>query len=185
MNRFVTRLSAVTASLGAAVVLAGCGTGQISQTANQEPAVNGTGGLLKALSLRNVQIQAEQDGESIPAGHTANLVFVISNQSPDTADELTGVTTDIGKVTVRLPGPATLPPGGLVSAVAPDQLDKTLALRDVEKATVTTASLALSQPIRNGLTYPVTFHFKESGEVALSVPIAAPPKARPDLSAQH
>lgn len=179
MNRFVRCFSAVTTGLVIAAAVAGCGTGQISQTANQEPAVNGTAGVLKELSLRNVHIQAEQTGDSIPAGEKVDLIFFASNQSPDVTDELTSITSDIGKVAVKLPGPAVLAPGSALSVVAPDALKSAQAVRDISPVTVTTATVTLDKSIQNGLTYKVTFTFKGAGSIDLDVPISAGTKKVP------
>lgn len=184
MNRFVTRLSAVAAGLVTAVALAGCGTGQISQTANQEPAVNGTGGVLNNLSLRNVRIQAEQTGEAIQVGQTADLMFVVSNQSPDSNDELTGVKTDIGKV--AWPGAKAVPASGMLIVGTPSGADvapmNALQKLHGENVRTGTATVALSKSISNGLTYDVTFTFKQAGSITLPVPISAGTKKGPVLA---
>ena len=44
-----------------AAALSGCGAGQISQTATQEPAVNGNQATINNVALRNVRIQAAAD----------------------------------------------------------------------------------------------------------------------------
>lgn len=183
MNRFVTRLSAAVVGLVTATTLAGCGTGQISQTANQAPAVNGTGGVLNNVSLRNVRIHAEQTGDQVQPGQTADLLFVVSNQSPDAGDELTGVQTDIGKV--AWPGAKSLPAGGMLIVGTPTGADvapaNALQKLHGEKVKTGTATIRLDKPISNGLTYDVTFNFANAGSITLAVPISAGLQAQPVL----
>ncbi len=164
------------AGLVAAAALTGCGTGQIAQTADQAPAVNGTEGVVGHVALRDVRIQAVQSGDFLRPGHTVDLVFVASNQSPDTDDELMRISTGIGKVSVT--GGRNLPAGGMLivgtpagQELAPPPVLK--ELRAVEDADTAAATVTLDKPITNGLTYDFTFDFKEAGPISLAVPISA------------
>ena len=67
----------------AVAALSGCGTGQIAQTATQEPAVNGNRSRIKYVALRDIRIQATQTGDFLQPGRTVELVLVAVNQSPD------------------------------------------------------------------------------------------------------
>ncbi|WP_078311647.1 MULTISPECIES: hypothetical protein [unclassified Mycobacterium] len=101
--------------LGAAVLataLAGCGAGQISQTANQSSAINGGSANLGKLALRNVHLVGSPDPVKQRAGQKAELVLVITNESADVNDKLTSVSSpdDIGKVT--LSGDSDIPATG-------------------------------------------------------------------------
>ncbi|MGA8543778.1 MAG: hypothetical protein WB785_00775, partial [Mycobacterium sp.] len=61
-NRRLTRVAALAAGcLIGAVALAGCSAGQLSQTASQESAVDGSQAVIKNVALRNVRIQAQQN----------------------------------------------------------------------------------------------------------------------------
>ena len=95
-----------------AATLAGCGAGQLSQTAMQQSAVDGNQAVINNVALRNVHIQALQTGDFLRPGATVDLVLVAVNQSPDITDKLVGITTDIGKVTVT--GDPTLPASGVL-----------------------------------------------------------------------
>ena len=100
-NRHSTRVAALAAGgLVGAVALAGCSAGQLSQTASQESAVDGNHADINNVALRNVRIQAQQNTDFLRPGATVDLVLVVVNQSPDVADKLVGISTDIGKVTV-------------------------------------------------------------------------------------
>ncbi len=175
-----TRLAARVAFVGLvtliAGVLSGCSAGQIAQTAVQEPAVNGNRATINNVALRDIRIQATQSNDFIPPGRTVELVLVAVNQSPDVADRLVGVSSDIGAVT--LSGDARLPAGGMLFVgrpegpnVAPGPLNSNNAVK---------ATVSLVKPISNGLTYNFTFTFEKAGQANVSVPISAglaPPQA--------
>lgn len=179
MNSFSRAVNRAAIALVAAATLAGCGTGQISQTADQASAVNGASATLGDLALRDVRIQATQTGDALEPGQTVDLVFVVSNQSPDTDDELTEIKTSVGKVS-SLTGGKTVPVGGVLVVSAPAGPDlptapAAKALPEVANANTATATVTLDKPIRNGLTYDFTFDFKKAGSVTLDVPISAGP----------
>ncbi len=165
-----------TGALVLASALAGCGAGQVSQVATQEPAVNGTAGSVGPLALRNVHIQAVEKGDALQPGSEVDLIFVAVNNSPDVNDRLVGITSEVGAVAVS--GPTALPAGGSLDVGVPDGAEKPSA---VEAATLSEATVALTKPIRNGLTYPFTFKFEKAGETTLAVPISAGNAARQDV----
>ena len=174
MDRFKPRTSALTAGLAAcglaaAVALSGCGAGQVSQTATQEPAVNGTSGTVGPVSLRNIHLRAAQSTDYVQAGREAELLFVAVNGSPDVNDKLVSITSDIG--TVRLSGDTSLPANGVLVVGEPD--GQIAPLESAEKADAAEAMVALSKPITNGLTYNITFDFEKAGETTVAVPISA------------
>ncbi|HEV7421736.1 MAG TPA: hypothetical protein VGO30_18090, partial [Mycobacterium sp.] len=127
MNRQRSRAFAVVSGLSAcglaaAVVLTGCSAGQVSQTAIQEPAVNGTntwaGDPTSGVALRNVHLRAAQNSDYVRPGSTVDLLFVAVNESPAEPDRLLSITTDIG--TVTLTGDPTVPPAGTLIVGTPD-----------------------------------------------------------------
>ncbi|MGW4520545.1 hypothetical protein [Amycolatopsis sp. NPDC004378] len=93
-------LGAGVLALGAALVLAGCGAGQITQTASQQPAVNGTYAQVKTIVLRDAAVQYPTSGTGYPAGATPALTLTIVNEG-DQDDSLVSVTSEDG-------APATL-----------------------------------------------------------------------------
>jgi copper(I)-binding protein len=189
VNRFNTRLSAAGAGLAAstlvvAVALTGCSAGQVSQTANQESAVNGTSGTVGHVALRNVHLQAVQTADYLQPGQTVELMMLASNGSPDTNDRLVGITSDVGTITVA--GDATLPANDVLVVGSPDGQDRT-ALEAIERANLAKATVALAKPISNGLTYDFTFNFEKAGQTTLAVPISAgsAPRQEAPASEQH
>lgn len=166
--------------LAASVVLSGCGAGQVSQTATQEPAVNGTSGKAGPIVLRNVHIAADQTSDYIRPGTEAELIFVAANDSPDVDDKLVSITSDVG--TVTLTGGADIPVNGKLMVGSPDGQEAALAA--IEPADAAEAKLELSKPITNGLTYDFTFTFEKAGETTVAVPISAGEQPRRDAGAE-
>ena len=176
MNRLKICLPALTAQVAIiglvalmATVLTGCSAGQISQTATQEPAVNGNRVTFNNVALRDIRIQAAQTGDFLQPGRTVELVLVAVNQSPDITDRLVSISSDIG--TVTLSGDARLPAGGMLFIGAPEGqrvAPGPLASNNAAKATV-----SLTKPITNGLTYNFTFNFEKAGQASVMVPISA------------
>jgi copper(I)-binding protein len=154
----------VTGLVGA---IAGCGSGQLAQTASQASAVDGAQTRINNVALRNVHIQAVQTGDSVRPGAKVDLMLVAVNESPDTADKLVGIITDIGTVTVS--GDTRLPAGGALFIGAPDGQNR----KAVEATDTAKASVELTKPITNGPNYNFTFNFEKAGSASLMVPISA------------
>lgn len=171
-----TRTSAVALAacgLSAAIVLSGCSAGQISQSASQQPAVNGTlawvGDPTSGIALRNVHLRAPQTSDYVRPGGGAELLFVAVNESAEKDDRLVSITSSVG--TVSLTGNLTVPAGGTLIVGTPDGTPS--ALDATEGASTVEASVQLTKPISNGLNYPFTFTFERSGQTELNVPISA------------
>ena len=175
MNRFKIRLGLRALTLVGvmavlAALLSGCGAGQVSQMAVQEPAINGNKVTFNNVALRDIRIQANQTGGYLQPGRTVDLVLVAVNQSATTADRLVGITSDIGAVTVS--GDARLPPGGSLFVGTPE--GQRVAPGPVGSNTAAAkATINLVKPISNGLTYNFTFKFEKAGQATVAVPISA------------
>jgi copper(I)-binding protein len=165
----VIRFRLAACGMAAAVVLSGCGAGQVSQTATQEPSVNGTNANVGTVALRNVHLRAVQTTDYVQPGRDVELIFTAANNSPDVNDKLVSVTSNVG--TVLLSGDTSVPAGGVLVVGQPD--GQTAALESAEASEAAKATVALSKPISNGLTYDVKFTFEKSGETTVPVPISA------------
>jgi copper(I)-binding protein len=180
VNRFTSRSSAVTVALAACglavAALSGCSAGQVSQTASQQAAVNGTAATVGSVSLRNVHIRAPQSSDYVRPGSQVELLFVASNESPDTPDKLTSITSDAG--TVTLSGDTSLAPGDVLVVGEPD--GQVAALEQAETADAAKAMVGINKPITNGLTYSFTFNFEKAGQATVAVPISAGEAQRRD-----
>ena len=183
MNRIKSRSSAVTAALAAcglaaAAALSGCSAGQLAQTASQEAAVNGTAATVGSITLRNVHLRAPQKNDYVQPGSDVELLFVASNESPDTADKLTSITSDVG--TVSLSGDTSLPARDVLIVGEPD--GQIAPLEATETADAAKAMVDISKPITNGLTYNFTFTFEKAGQTTVAVPISAGEAPRRDTA---
>jgi copper(I)-binding protein len=161
--------------VSAAVALSGCGAGQLAQTTNQEPAINGNSVNVNKVAVRDIRIQAVQTGDAIPPGRNVDLVAVAVNQSPDTPDRLLSITTDIG--TVTLSGDGRLPAGGVLFLGTPD--GQQVAPGPTDSNNTIRATVNLTKPISNGLNYNFTFTFEKAGQASMQVPISAGLAPRP------
>lgn len=170
MNRFSNRLFAASVGLAAgALILTGCGAGQISQTATQHAAVNGTNGTAGEIALRNVHLQAEQTSDFFEPGQVVPLVFLAANNSPDVDDKLVSISSDVG--TVALAGDAAVPAGEALNVALKGETQTMGSAAG--SATPATATVTLTKPITNGLTYMFTFNFDKAGSTTVAVPISA------------
>jgi hypothetical protein len=183
VNRFKSRSSAVTVALAAcgvaaAAALSGCSAGQVAQTATQQAAVNGTAATVGDITLRNVHLRAPQKADYVQPGSEVELLFVASNESPDSADKLTSITSDFG--TVSLTGDTSLPAQDILVVGEPD--GQIAALEQAETADAAKAMVDISRPISNGLTYNFTFNFEKAGPTTIAVPISAGETPRRDTA---
>ncbi|WP_418287676.1 hypothetical protein [Mycobacterium adipatum] len=176
VNRSNVRASRLAAgALIAGLALTGCSAGQVSQSANQQPAVNGTVDTVGDISLRNVFLRAPQTTDYVQPGSDVELIFAAANNSADASDKLVSITSDIG--TVALTGDAEIPASGLLLVGDPDGHD---ALGSIEREDEVEAQVTLTKPISNGLTYDFTFTFERAGATTFAVPISAGEVARRD-----
>lgn len=176
MTRSTTRLTAAAAGLAAcALVITGCSAGQITQTATQEPAVNGTAANIQNIALRNVHLQAVQKSDFLTPGTVVPLVMVASNNAIEGGDKLLSITSDVGQV--ALAGDSALPAGAALvfnPAPAAETAQPTGEAAATAAATMPpSAQVTLSQPITNGLTYNFTFNFEKAGKTTVAVPVSA------------
>ena len=167
MNK--NRLLAASAAFAAgAVMLTGCGAGQISQSAGQEAAINGTAANAGDIGLRNVHLQAVQTGDFLQPGDTVPLMFVAVNNSPDVDHRLVQITSDVGEVSVT--GDGAIPASGALVVGLADGQPEALPAGEGKPAI---AEVTLNKPITNGLTYGFTFDFGKAGATTVAVPISA------------
>ncbi|MPZ65883.1 MAG: copper chaperone PCu(A)C [Pseudonocardiaceae bacterium] len=171
------RMLRIPALLGcaAALVLSGCGAGPGAQTAQQLAAVNGANDEVGPIALRDAAL-AYPGGKNVfgyQAGEDAALGVTIVNTS-DTPDELVSVTAPAaGDVTVQ--GPTTIAGGNSVASAGIGANPTSSATTDQSQGGQLRIVLTdLQVPLRPGLNTPVTFRFREAGDVTLPVPINAP-----------
>jgi len=166
-------LGSAVLGLGAALVLAGCGAGQITQTDSMLPAVNGALGQAGKLAVRNASlVNRDQCQQAYTAGSDAPVQFTIANAG----------TQDDQLVAVSSPNAAGGTVDGQKIVVAGSKLVVGPAASGATQAADTKighASVTLTgvkSTIWPGQTIPVTFAFRDSGTVTMNLPIGAPSK---------
>jgi hypothetical protein len=169
MDRFKPRASAIAAGLAAAVALSGCGAGQVSQTASQEPGVNGTSANVGQIALRNIHLRATQSTDYVQPGREVELLFVAVNNSPDVNDKLVSITSEVGRVS--LPGDTSIPANDVLVVGKADGQPEPLENAGLAKGAE--AKVALTKPITNGFTYKFVFDFEKAADATVAVPMSA------------
>lgn len=158
----------------AALALMGCSAGQITQTDSQVAAVDGTSGDLgNTIALRDAQIPYPSNPNgTYPAGSIVPVLVSIINQG-DSTDELVGVTSPAASQVLVL-GTTQIPPGTTVASTAGSTVQISPVVVGQLRVLLTT-----TRPLRAGLNTPLTFQFRNAGQLTLPVPIAAPPASSP------
>jgi copper(I)-binding protein len=131
---------AVAIGVSALLGVVGCGAGQVSQTAEMEPAVNGNTAQVGTIALRNVMVAFPESGEAYQEGDDAPLLLSIVNTGADD-DELVGVTSPAGEVEII--GNPAVPEGNAVIVVLPG--DNPSAPSSAPTTTTTTGAGASSE----------------------------------------
>ncbi|MFN2479191.1 MAG: hypothetical protein ABR615_08480 [Pseudonocardiaceae bacterium] len=161
----------IVACCAAALALVGCSAGQITQTDNQVSAVDGAfGNVGNSIALRDVLLPypPNQTG-TYPAGSTVPVVLTVINQG-DQPDELVAVTSSTGHAVVL--GATQIAPGTtVISTIGSAGPSSPLVVGELR------ILLTNTQPLRAGLTTPITFQFRNAGTLTLPVPMAAPPNS--------
>jgi copper(I)-binding protein len=172
VNLFPTRASALPAGLVAcALIMTGCSSGQQSQTSTQEPAVNGASGGVGTIALRDVRIRAQVTSAALPPGESVDLLFVAANQSDTEGDRLVSITSDTGTVNLS-PADPEIPAARSLIVGKPDGVDAD-AMAAPSTAVKANATVKLTKPLANALTYNFVFKFERAGQVTIEVPVTA------------
>ncbi|HEX3784036.1 MAG TPA: hypothetical protein VHX38_30640 [Pseudonocardiaceae bacterium] len=118
------------AGLGVAVLLVGCGAGQITQTDTQQSEVNGASGQVGAITIRDAELKYPDNAQGVYApGSNASLVVTIANTGI-LNDELLSVSSpDATSVTIDGSSSGTKPlPGNFSVSSGVDVDDSTGAV---------------------------------------------------------
>lgn len=191
------RVSTVVGAMIGAVVLAGCGAGQITQTSQQVAAINGANATAGAIAVRNAQFEFDTAAHGAAiylAGASAPLEMSIVNTGTQ-ADRLVAASSPVASA-VEITGDAAVPGGQVLTIegapvavpAAPPAAEATApALPTTPTVTATgetrTASVVLTglrQDLQAGPTYPVVLTFERAGELRVDVPIGVPDTPRVD-----
>lgn len=128
-------LPAVAIGASALLGIVGCSAGQVAQTSEMPPAVNGNSGQAGDIMLRNVLVAFPENGEPYKSGDDAPLLLSIVNTGTED-EELVGATSPVGDI--EMIGNPTIPAGTALQIVLPDE-------NTSESATTTTESSETSE----------------------------------------
>ncbi|MCE5288534.1 MAG: hypothetical protein LLG14_04750 [Nocardiaceae bacterium] len=180
----VNRRVAVAAAAFAAgaLLLTGCGAGQISQTASQQAAVNGSSATDNTVDLRNVRILAPSGEYNNDTGGEALLAFVLVNSSPSETLTLTGINSDVaGSVEIGdvkpIPPLATLKSDVAGAPTVQGQTLITVKLKDLKKKLAQGPNYDVTFLFSNGKTIKVPTPIDSEGQQRYTAPAAPAPAA--------
>jgi copper(I)-binding protein len=133
--------------IGLAAVLAGCGSGQITQTDTQLSGVNGASATVGSMAIRNAQLAYPADPQGVyQPGSSARLVVTIVNTGL-TSDTLVKVTSP-GVSSITIDGSADgtkLIPGNFSVASGQDEDDSTASPSSAAAPTTTVPVVTTTQ----------------------------------------
>lgn len=168
-------LGAGVLALGAALVLAGCGAGQITQTDTQQPAVNGTYAQVKTIVLRDAAVQYPTSGPGYPAGATPSLTLTIVNTGTQD-DSLVSVTTEDG-TQATVGGSKTVVAAHSLVIGPDDAVESTNEVQTTPPSAPSstgTSSSSSSTPTKSETNTPGSLTASSTSEVPSSGPAATP-----------
>lgn len=166
------------AVVAALVFATGCGSGQIAQTANQVTATNGAEGSVGTMQVRDAQLVGQRPvtGDTIhhPGADVPLEVTIVNGATaavPGThSDRLVSVTSPLF-TGARLTGDTRVDDGQVLAAGYEDPVSSRTT-PGTHRIGITL--VGLREPLRSGLTYPVTFTFEQAGSLTLPLPVENP-----------
>lgn len=167
--------------LTAAVALstAGCGTGQLAQTAQQAGPGSGAGARVGTIAIRDATLSGRapvrgdtvhRPGDEVPVTVTIVNDAVGAAAATRGADRLVRVSGPWFE-RARITGDTRLPDGQSLTAGYRGPVSSVATSGDRRIGIVLSG---LRIPVRAGTTYPVTFTFRRAGSVTAAVPVATP-----------
>jgi periplasmic copper chaperone A len=148
-------LAATTAAV--ALLVSGCAAGQISQTAQMPPAIDGANANAQGIGIRDVRF-ATPSTDSYSAGSSVPLRFWVSNTTL-ASDTLSSVSSPIA-ANAQITGTPQIPAQSLVEVGPAGKITVTLS--------------GLKEKLVYGQSVPVTFTFATAGTMTVKVPIEIP-----------
>lgn len=174
--------AAVVVAVGCVMValISGCGSGQLSQTAQSVTMTNAAEGRVGTIAIRDAQFGADRrpvDGDALYLpGQDVPLQVTIANDVTGTAggvpspDRLVEVSSPVAR-SARIVGDTRLAAGEVLVA----GYERPGASTTVPGARAIQISLlGLTEPLRAAMTYPVEFTFARAGTVRLELPVENP-----------
>lgn len=167
-------LGSAVLGLGAALVLAGCGAGQITQTNTMLPSVNGALGQAGQVAVRNASLaNSDKCEQAYTPGSDAPLKLTVANGGPKD-DDLVAVTSPNAAGGV-IEGQKTIVAGSTL-VVGPAAGSGATQAADTKIGHASVTLHGLKSVVWPGQLMPVTFVFRDAGPLTLDLPIGAPSK---------
>jgi copper(I)-binding protein len=164
-RRVLSGLVPTVVGIGLAVVLAGCGAGQITQTDTQLAGINGANGNAGPIALRDVQLAYPPNSQGVYApGSNATLIVTVvdTGLTPDTLVRVTSPAVTSVLINGSATGTVSLPGNFAVSSGS-----------DPDDATITVPASVVGSPSVSATTAPATTA-PSTNASASSVPPIAP-----------
>lgn len=168
--------------------MTGCAAGQVAETAEELPAVNGAQASTGDVTINNAELVYPEKTSGVYAkGSDIELALTIANTG-DVDDKLVDVSSDAASdVTVK--GDKSVPSGGTLVVGDPGAAnaagnagDESAEAQNSDKGDeeqLGHARIALrdtTRPVKPAYELPVTFEFAEAGSVTAELPVANPDK---------
>ncbi|GAB3475823.1 copper chaperone PCu(A)C [Amycolatopsis cihanbeyliensis] len=178
-------LGSAALGLAAAIVVAGCGAGQITQTDTQQAAVNGAQATVGSLAIRDAVLAYPPNDSVYRAGSSAELNLRVINDGDQPA-ELVSVSSDAAANAI-ISGASTIAGRnvlviGSTEGEVPD-FQRPTGGPDGEPERPGEGGIVLrglAYDVRPGMNVPVTFTFADAGQVTVELPIGVPEHPRTD-----
>jgi copper(I)-binding protein len=188
-----TGVAAIGVVIGA-LALAGCGSGQITQTDTSLSVVNGAQATVGNIAVRDAKFEyAATDGATVyPRGGDGPLELTIVN-SGATDDKLISASSPMAG-SVEISGNPVIAGGRALTVAGRPQapvLPSAEPTGSVEPSPTVHAAaphdafgqahvvlIGLTKAVQAGLNYPVTLTFQKAGAVTFEVPVAGPTTPR-------
>jgi copper(I)-binding protein len=182
-RRVLTRFAPAVAGLGVAVLLVGCGAGQITQTDTQQSAVNGGSGQVGQIAIRDAELQFPDNAQGVYApGSNATLIVTIANTGID-PDQLIAVSSPAASsVTIDGSASGSKPiPGNFSIVSGVDVDDSTAAVQLPTTSTSAPTSTSSTETSSTGTSSTETSGARTSGRSTTTTHAAATTTAAPAL----
>jgi len=192
----VGRAGVAALGIGAVLGMTGCSAGQVAQTAQELPAVNGAVAHTGKIVINDATLAYPQTTQGVYAkGSDIELALTIVNNAASD-DELVDVSSDTASE-VLIEGSTTIPargelvvgtPGGSAASYDSNSEpqsqgddeqgdDESTAKNNSDAAEDGVTRIALqdtTRPVRSGQMMPVTFTFADAGSVTTQLPVSNP-----------
>ncbi|WP_024875362.1 copper chaperone PCu(A)C [Saccharomonospora piscinae] len=191
-------------AVGAALLVAGCGAGQITQTDTQVATINGTSVGVGTIAIRNAEIdypeasqgqsqqsqQAQQEHEAEEAEGLAPAVYPVNSDAEISmwivnegyeGDELVSARSDIAS-NMAIEGSRSVP---AQRTLVLNPASGELSTDEPTRGQLTLEGL--KRQLRPGQLVQLTLTFRDAGSVTFDVPVTAPddPRSNPNEPEGH